>query len=44
VVPVLRRDGSLIAVIDLDSPTPARFSEADAMGVEALAALLSNRI
>jgi L-methionine (R)-S-oxide reductase len=44
VVPVLRGDGSLIAVIDLDSPTPARFSEADAMGVEALAALLSNRI
>ncbi|WP_073974507.1 GAF domain-containing protein [Erythrobacter donghaensis] len=43
VVPVLR-DGRVIAVIDLDSPTPARFSEADAMGIEALAAMLSARI
>lgn len=43
VVPVLR-EGRVIAVIDLDSPTPARFSEADAMGIEALAALLSARI
>lgn len=43
VVPVLR-DGRVIAVIDLDSPTPARFSEVDAMGIEALAALLSARI
>jgi GAF domain-containing protein len=44
VVPVLRGDGSLVAVIDLDSPTPARFTEADAKGIEALAALLSNRL
>ncbi len=43
VVPVLR-DGALIAVIDLDSPTPARFTEADLAGVTALAALLSARI
>jgi L-methionine (R)-S-oxide reductase len=43
VVPVLR-DGAVIAVIDLDSPSPARFSEADAAGIEALAALLSKRI
>ena len=43
VVPVLR-DGAVIAVIDLDSPSPARFGEADAMGIEALAALLSDRI
>ena len=43
VVPVLR-GGTVIAVIDLDSPKPARFSEADAEGVEALAALLSKRI
>ena len=43
VVPVLR-DGAVIAVIDLDSPSPARFGEADAAGIEALAALLADRI
>ncbi len=43
VVPVLR-DGEVIAVIDLDSPSPARFSNADATGIEALAHLLSDRI
>jgi GAF domain-containing protein len=43
VVPVLR-SGEVIAVIDLDSPTPARFTAADAAGIEALAALLADRI
>jgi L-methionine (R)-S-oxide reductase len=43
VVPVLR-DGAVVAVIDLDSPSPARFSAEDAAGIEALAALLSARI
>jgi GAF domain-containing protein len=43
VVPVLR-DGAVIAVIDLDSPRPARFTEEDAAGIEALAALLAPRI
>jgi GAF domain-containing protein len=43
VVPVLR-DGAVIAVIDLDSPRPARFTPEDAAGIEALAALLSDRI
>ncbi|WP_066529396.1 GAF domain-containing protein [Erythrobacter sp. CCH5-A1] len=43
VVPVLR-DGTVIAVIDLDSPTPARFTEDDARGIETLAALLASRI
>lgn len=43
VVPILR-DGRVIAVIDLDSPDPARFTAEDAAGVEALAALLSERI
>lgn len=43
VVPVLR-EGVVIAVIDLDSPTPARFTPDDAAGVEALAAMLSTRI
>lgn len=43
VVPVMRGD-MLIAVIDLDSPLPARFDDADAAGVEALATLLADRI
>ncbi|MEQ5788148.1 GAF domain-containing protein [Erythrobacter sp. NFXS35] len=43
VVPVLR-DGAVIAVIDLDSPSPARFGAIDAEGIEGLAALLSDRI
>lgn len=43
VVPVLR-EGAVIAVIDLDSPSSARFGKADAAGIEALAALLSHRI
>jgi len=36
VVPVWR-DGRVIAVIDLDSPDPARFDTEDAAGIEALA-------
>lgn len=43
VVPILR-DGDLIAVLDLDSPLPARFDADDAAGVERLAALLADRI
>jgi GAF domain-containing protein len=43
VVPVAR-GGAVIAVIDLDSPTPARFDAEDAAGIEALAALLAARI
>ena len=43
VVPVVRK-GKVIAVIDLDSPDPARFAEEDARGIEELAALLSDRI
>lgn len=43
VVPVLR-GGEVIAVIDLDSPSPARFDAEDAAGIEALARLLSTRI
>lgn len=43
VVPV-KRDGKVIAVIDLDSPDLARFDAQDAAGVEALAQLLSDRI
>ncbi|BEV02410.1 GAF domain-containing protein [Novosphingobium olei] len=43
VVPVLR-NGAVVAVIDLDSPSPARFDDADAAGIEALAAILADRI
>jgi GAF domain-containing protein len=43
VVPVVR-DGAVIAVVDLDSPQPARFDAADASGCEAIAALLKRRI
>ncbi|RXZ64712.1 GAF domain-containing protein [Pelagerythrobacter rhizovicinus] len=43
VVPVFR-DGGVIAVIDLDSPERARFDREDADGLEALAALLADRI
>ncbi|RZL98642.1 MAG: GAF domain-containing protein [Sphingomonas sp.] len=43
VVPVVR-DGRLLAVIDLDSPHAGRFDAGDAAGVEALAALLADRI
>ncbi|WP_380872613.1 diguanylate cyclase [Sphingomonas sp. DBB INV C78] len=43
VVPVVR-DGKVIAVIDLDSPSPNRFDREDAAGVERLAAILAGRI
>ncbi|MEE4201206.1 GAF domain-containing protein [Erythrobacter sp.] len=43
VVPVVK-GGQVIAVIDLDSPDPARFGPEDATGIEALAELLADRI
>ncbi len=43
VVPILR-DGAVVAVIDLDSPIPSRFDNADKSGIEALAELLASRI
>lgn len=43
VVPVFR-DGSVIAVIDLDSPTTARFDTDDVAGIESLAAAIGGRI
>lgn len=43
VVPVIR-DGQVIAVIDLDSPTPSRFTSEDGVGIEGLAQMLSARI
>ncbi|MDE8651785.1 GAF domain-containing protein [Novosphingobium album (ex Liu et al. 2023)] len=43
VVPVLAH-GKVIAVIDLDSPEPARFDEADAAGIEWLAQVAARAI
>ena len=43
VVPILA-GGRVIAVIDLDSPLPARFDAADAAGIEAIARMLSDRV
>ena len=40
VVPIVR-DGKLIAVLDLDSPTPARFTEEDEAGCIAVGSLLA---
>lgn len=43
VVPV-RRNGAVVAVIDLDSPHEERFDKDDQAGFEALAELLANRV
>ena len=43
VVPILR-GGELVAVLDLDSPVPARFTEEDEAGCVALAELLARAI
>ena len=43
VVPIVAED-RLFGVLDLDSPSPARFDAEDAYGCEALAALLANRL
>lgn len=39
VVPLVRADGSLLGVWDVDSPTPARFDDDDRAGMEALCAV-----
>jgi GAF domain-containing protein len=43
VVPIVRGD-AVVAVIDLDSPEPARFTQEDAEGIELLADLLRDRL
>lgn len=43
VVPVIR-DDTVVAVIDLDSPLPARFDEQDAACLEELARMIATRI
>lgn len=37
----LRRAGAVVGVLDIDSPVPSRFTEADRAALEACAALLS---
>jgi GAF domain-containing protein len=39
VIPLIRRDGVLLGVLDLDSPRPARFDEQDREGLERLAGI-----
>ena len=43
VVP-LRKDGAVIGVLDLDSPSLARFTEEDRIGLEAFAAILEKTL
>ena len=43
VVPIVK-NGAVIAVIDLDSPRKARFTQSDARGMEAVAARIFERI
>jgi L-methionine (R)-S-oxide reductase len=39
VVPLIRRDGGILGVLDLDSPVPGRFDDDDRRGCEDLAAV-----
>ncbi|HEY8591667.1 MAG TPA: GAF domain-containing protein [Sphingomicrobium sp.] len=41
VVPIVRADGELVGVLDLDSPRPSRFSEEDEAGCVRLADILA---
>lgn len=41
VIPIVGADGKLIAVLDLDSPTPSRFTEEDEAGCVAVCDLLA---
>lgn len=43
VVPIMV-DGKVVAVLDLDSPVPDRFTAADAQGCEALCARIAGRL
>jgi GAF domain-containing protein len=43
VVPILRRDGSLLGVLDVDSNDPAAFTRDDAAALEDLCAMLGAR-
>jgi len=43
VLPILR-DGELVAVLDLDSPKPARFTEEDEAGLQIIAEILARAV
>jgi GAF domain-containing protein len=43
-VVAVKRDGMVMAVIDLDSPSLDRFDTADAKGIELLAETIATRI
>ena len=43
-VPLRRADGTVFGVLDVDSPTLSRFTEADRAGLEAFAAILEAEI
>jgi GAF domain-containing protein len=43
VVPLMR-NGQVIAVVDLDSPSRGRFDHDDALGIESLVAVIADRI
>ena len=43
VLPILR-DGELVAVLDLDSPKPARFTQEDEAGLQKIAEILARAI
>ena len=40
----LRKDGAIIGVLDIDSPSIGRFTEADKLGLEAFAAIVEGHI
>ena len=44
VIPLVRGDGTLVGVLDIDSPLLARFDEEDQAGLEPLAALLAAKL
>ena len=43
VIPV-RREGKIMAVLDMDSPIPERFSQEDRQGLECLTGLIEKRV
>lgn len=44
VIPLHARDGSVVGVLDVDSPILDRFSQEDQIGLEAFAAVLERRL
>jgi len=44
VVPLMSTSGELLGVLDLDSPLPGRFVEADRVGLEAIASVIAGAL